>query len=617
MNNIASDAGMNDTMPLVVGNPSVEEHLQDKMFKFDDARTHLKRIIDDWHTEIEDTEVRRKERKVEIDVEGLRQKGDLQEDETIVPIRIIDQNITREQPPYINYLKNSRRISIFDCVSDPEQNTDLLEQAFTKVSTYTSWETPHFKCLDGSQAHGWDAVEVTYDQSKPGNYSIEHIGHDRLLFPRSAIDLQKCPRIIRCYDVTLTQLMKWIGAYGFSKEQVSNIKKARQETSKENETIRIYKLFFKKDDVVYVAWFSMENGCNDWLCNPSQFYCGIDEQVTVVNPLTPLAPQTVWQPKPVDLYPIFILPYREMEEQKIVDHKGRAFLDAYKQEALTALWSAFVNGMTRASNVYASPDQEDGTGSSLKELNDVKLSPGRILSRPMKFWAPPYPAPIVLTALQHAENENAQETNQVNFASMNREDSRKTAKEISSSEQQQNLLNSVQLTLFSTFIRQVYSFAWLIVQSQALQNKIQFLMVKQESMNQMGQPTTSWTNDIATISKVYSIRAAGDVDVIQREELIARMQQDFPLVMQTSLKDQFLMDYIKLKYPDRQEQYMRVLSNSGQMQQLTAMVQRLNTIVNGLLQDHPDALQNLDQQSRASLAQTMQEAEQLAPTAQQ
>ena len=237
----------NPISEVVSTNPQTENE-QDKMFSFTDAETHLRRIVDDWREEVNDTEQRRKLRKVEVDVEALRQKGELDEDETFIPVRMIDNNIIREQPPYINYLKNSRRLAIFECLDNPTLDNDLLEQAFTKVSTYTNWETPYFKCIDGAQAHGWDSVEVVFDSSKPGNFAIEHIGHDKLLFPRSAIDLQQSPRVIRCYDVTILQLQKFVTSYSFDVEQVNAIRRTRKETAKENETIRIYKLFFKKED---------------------------------------------------------------------------------------------------------------------------------------------------------------------------------------------------------------------------------------------------------------------------------------------------------------------------------------------------------------------------------
>ena len=612
--------------PLVVSDPQQEgnksEDEQDKMFIYNDAKVHLQRIVSDWDTEVQDTEVRRKMRKLEIDVEGLRQKNELDEDESFIPVRIVDTNIQRELPPYINYLKNSRRISVFECLEDPDQDVDLIEEGFTKVSTYTNWETPHFKCLDGSMSQGWDAVEVVFDEDKPGHFSIEQVGHDKLLFPRSAIDIQQCPRIIRSYDVTILQLQKFVESFGFDPEQVDLIRKTRKNTQKENETVRIYKLYFKSKGIVQVGWFCLTDGVTDWLKKPIQFYCGIDEQQMQMiqqNPLLPPEPVAQWVNRPMNLYPIFILPYRETEEPKIVDHKGRCYLDEAKQEAYTALWSIFVTKSTRANYTFASPSTEDGTGASLKELEDIKLTAGRVLNRPMQFWSPPAPDSTILRILQYADAANSEETNQVNFAAMNREDSRKTAKEIGAAQQQQSLLNSVQLTLFSTFIRQVYSFAWLIVQSQALQNKIKFLQIKNPMVQQLMQAGQQvppnvplYLNDIQTIAKQYTIRAAGDVDVIAKQEILGNMQQDWAVIANTPLANQFIVDYIKLKYPDKADTYGAILQQQDQVTQLKGMVGQLGTMLSGLLKDHPDDLHSLPQEQQQTLMQTIQQAQQVA-----
>lgn len=613
----------------------VKPEEQDKMFVWSTAEIHLKRLINNWNEELRDTEQRRKLRKVEINVEELRQKGILDEDETIIPVRTIDTNIQREQPPYINYLKNSRRLAIFRSLSKPKEDTELLELEFTRGMSYTSWETPHFKCLDGSQTHGWASVEITYDKSKPLNCGLEYIAHDKLIFPTKTIDLQQCPRIIRIYDVSMLQLRDWVDKYGFSDEQVSIILDKRKNTEKENDTIRIYKCYFKtiKQETqkmcVYVAWFAVTEGMSDWLKQPMEHSVGIKSQQQVpdfqINQQTGQTEQTMkmqWVDEELSDYPIMLLPYRETEEDEITAHKGRCFYDENKQESQTATLSGFVNGITRASNIYASPKQEDGSGVSLAEIKDVKLSGGRLLNKPIEFWHTDYPDPMVLKALQWFDTSNSAETNQVNYAAMNREDSRKTATEIEAAQGQQQLLNSVQLTLFSTFIRQVYSFAWLIVQSQALQGEIVFLIVEKQRpkvnpfmgqqpvidpQTQQPEMETYEENDFERIAQIYDVRAAGDVDVVEKQELITSMQQDFALVSGTALKDQFIADYLRLKYPEQGEKYVTILQQNSQMQTMQSLIARLGTVLNGALT--PEMLNNRPQQEQADLSSLMQEAQ--------
>lgn len=590
----------------------------DRLMDYKEAKIILKRTIDDWKYNLAKAVTNRKKRDVEVNVEQLRQSAKLDEDETLIPIRVIDTNIQREQPAYINYLKNSRRLCTFRSLDTPDLDTQNLELAFTQGMTYLNWETPHYKCLDGASTHGWDSVEVVYDENYPLNVGIEHIGFDMLFFPLSNKDLQQCPCVIRAYDITIPQLKSWVTKFGFVSEQVNTVIDKTKDTSKANETIRIYKRYCKWEGSVYVSWFELESSTSDWLKAPMPL------SLDIIDPQTK-------QQKPITQYPIYFLPYRETEKPRLIDHKGRVFLDENKQEAQTAILSGFVNKLTRSANIYAAKNSEDGTGSSLKQLANLKLVGGRILSAPVEFFSPPAPEPLTLTALEYFDEANSQETNQVNFAAMNRTDSRKTATEISASQQQQSLLNSVQLTLFSTFIRGVYSFAWQIVQSQAIQGKIKFLMIQQQKpvMNPMnaqqplpdpqnpGQPLTQtiWVNDIQTISQTFDIRAAGDVDVIQRQEKIQQMKQDWPVISQTPLANAFLAEMIRLEYPDTGDKWAAVLMQQSINQ--TNLIQSLAQMLGGVLKDNPQIAQKLPPQELQTITQVINEAQQQVQAGQQ
>lgn len=615
-----SDAGAPpDVQPLP--QDTVSDFIQEQTRQVNDfqyAQVYLRRLVADWRSEVDETEERRKTRDIQVNVRAMRNEGKLDDDETLIPDRVIDENITRELPPYVNYLKNSRRISIFTSLSNLGQNTQALELEYTRGMTYTSWETAHYKCLDGSATHGWDLVEVVYDTSKPFNVGIEHVGHDKLFFPRSSTDLQACAELDRAYDITAIQLQDFVERFGFDAKQVNLILAAIKNTKKENETIRIYKRFKKLNGVVMVSWYSLEHNVNDWLKKPTQHFVGIKKQ----------GQGGQWTDAPLTMYPVFFLPYRETEKPRLIDHKGRVFLDENKQEAQTAILSGFINGLTRASNIYASPAQDSGDGSSLKELEDVKLVGGRIMNKPMIFWSPPYPDPMVIKALQFLDTSNAQETNQVNFAVANREDSRKTAEEIKTSNTQQQMLNSVQLTLFSTHIRSVYAFSWLIVQSQALQTgpdgqpNIKFLQVQQQVPVQSpvdgqpvtdpstGQPMTNTvvTNDTATISQSYDVRAAGDVDVIQNDDTVAKMQSFWPIVQQTPIAMPFLAELIRRSFPDIGEKWAGTLEQAPNLQ---TMLQHMTSVLAALLKDNPAIEQAIPPDQRAPLAQMIQQAMQM------
>ncbi len=263
----------------------------------------------------------------------------------------------------------------------------------------------------------------------------------------------------------------------------------------------------------------------------------------------------------------------------------------------------------------------------MQEYDTKAIIPGRIFKKPLNFFHPDYPDPMVLKALQYFDIANSQEMGQVTFAANNRVDSRKTAKEISSSEQQQQLLNSVQLTLFSTHIRGQYNLVWLIVQSQAMQGLIKFCQIKTQKPvinpvtnqplpdpdTQQPQMQDVWENDFDTISQIYDIRAAGDVDVIQKQEKVQQMKQDWPVISTTVLKDTFLAELIRLEYPDTGEKWAKILETQGnQFSQMQQMIMGLSHIVIGIFKDNPQIMQTLSPDEQNSIKQLLTQSQQLA-----
>src|SRR6185369_17654921 len=132
-----------------------EEYLS--FFDFSQATTRIKALIKQWQPEIDATLTRRKMRKIDVDLTQLQKEGLLKQDETFIPIRVIDSTIRREQPSFVSFLTQSRRLAIFECVDDPTVDTSLVEGAFTKGMSYSGWQRPIYKCLDGAQTHGWDS----------------------------------------------------------------------------------------------------------------------------------------------------------------------------------------------------------------------------------------------------------------------------------------------------------------------------------------------------------------------------------------------------------------------------------------------------------------------------
>jgi hypothetical protein len=128
-----------------------------------------------------------------------------------------------------------------------------------------------------------------------------------------------------------------------------------------------------------------------------------------------------------------------------------------------------------------------------------------------------------------------------------------------------------------------------------------------DSQGSYQQEQSLFVNDMDMIVRQYDIRAAGDVDVIQKQELVQQMSQDWQVVQTTSLASQFLSDLMRLKYPQDGAIYADILKN-GNIQALGSLVQNLIKMPG--IAEHIKA----DPQLQQGLTQIEQEAQQALQT---
>lgn len=576
---------MSDT-PVVLDKKQDVNQSLDKTFLSPDyeyPKNRITQLVNSFDFEFKATDYRRRARNITVNVADLRTQGKIKPDETIIPIRLIDTNIKREEPAKLAYLKQSRRLAIFKAknVAKPV-NVQYLEEEFTRVCQYQGWEVDFIRAIDGSATHGWDSIEIIFDPKLPGGFCFDQIGHENLIFPLDSKSLEASEFVIRIRQVTVTQLRNFVKKYKFDETQVQFVIDSTQPVRQSNsisvqsvpteDSLReIYKVFFKQDGTVYVGWYAKE--ANNWLKLPEKLFLGKKKLVTnVVEKMVPMktgvtsfgapiienipqqVPETTWEIVYETSFPIKLLLYEENEQPQIKDRKGRVYKDDYKQEALLALWSSFINGCIRASNVHAAP-KNPATGGAPKQTN-VIIEHGKLWSEPIDFFNTPWPDPMILTAAQALDVQNTQETLQLSAAVSNRQDSRKTAQEIKQVQQEQSLVNGVQVTLLSVFLRDILTAVWQIVQSQALQELIVFC-----SQNVGGG---EFKNDLELIGEDYDIFAAGDVDVVQRAEKLQKQLQFLPIVGNTALGEEFLVDIIKSAFPDEANRYETILRNGFQ-----------------------------------------------------
>jgi methionine-rich copper-binding protein CopC len=528
--------------------------MSDRLFNYATASEKIRTLINNWTEARSDAEQRREARDLDVEVEELQRQGKLKSDETLIPIRVIDSNIKREKPAYLAFITQAKRVAIFKPVKDKTISVVELEKAFSEGMQYSGWEIPFFKVIDGGQLHGWDAIEVEYDETKPLNVGIDHVGNDNLLFPRKARKLESCERIARRYELSAYQLREFVKDYGFSLEQVDKIIGDCQD---EEKLFEIYKVYFKSDKLVYISWYSKDG--SDWIKPPEPLWLGrmTKEQVLstklveqpVIDTSTGLSTvtqvevpfnETVEKKVYESSYPIKLYTYDITEQPEVTKQKGRAFIDSPRQEAQTAIWSSFVNGVVRASNVYGSP-ATPGDNGSLKQI-ELKLEHGKFYNNPINFWHTDYPPIQVIDAANRLDVKNQEETGQTAYSVLTRKDTEKTATELNMAEKQSQLLSSVQVTLLATFVRDVYSYVWLLVQNYALNGQVQLGLVSPE-----------------VIGALYDLAAAGSVDVVERAEKMNQRMQMWATISNTPLATDFLVDILRETFPTDIHRYEEVL----------------------------------------------------------
>jgi hypothetical protein len=257
-------------------------------------------------------------------------------------------------------------------------------------------------------------------------------------------------------------------------------------------------------------------------------------------------------------YPYVIFPYLVSENDTISQLKGRVYLDQDTQEAATSLMSSFCTAHRRAAGMYFSKDTDDPNSDLMMQKNSY-FKQGCIIPAKVKQFQLTAPDADVMQAIQSVISSNQNETSQVNFAAQNRKDSRKTATEISAASASQQNLSTVQVVLFSSALRQVYKLMFDIFQSRIISGLVKDVTPELKAM----------------YGRVYQVKPAGDVDVIERQQLIQSMMTAWPVMQNTAAAPAFLSDMIMKMFPEQGSNYVQIIQQAAIMQQQQqAMVQQ-------------------------------------------
>lgn len=555
----------------------------------------LESKLKDLKSTIEDLSVKqrasRKLRYAEVDIEAEREAGRFQPDELWIPQHIIDTNIRREQSPYVQYVTQSPRAVILEDCLDPSVDLSLLERDLTKKIRFNGWQLGEFANIDCFQANGYGVMEVVHDPSTTGDVAHEAVQYGDFGFVMDTRDIQAIEMVARAYYFTKTRLVALKGdgdpenEDNWDGDQVDKVIAADPNDGdyaedsvevREKSLYKIFKVMFRVDGVVQVAWCKPEV-CDGWLRSPRPLYIGRrklnpipDGQSKIKAVIAKISGQKL--PKPptqaelaVQLiqkgqtptseeqyeteYPYFIFPYLISENDTISQLKGRVFLDQDVQEAVTSLLSSTCTQARRASGLYFSKDVSDPNDDLLLDKNIFFKSGSIINSKVSEMHLSP-PDPGIFSAIQMLVAGNQNETSQVNFAVQNRKDSRKTAEEIKVASSQAQILSTVQVVLYSLALKRKYSCMTSVIQSRVLAGLIE-------------------VNDavLPMYARKIIVKPSGDTDVIEKQQLIQSMTSAWSVVKDTAAGPVFLSDLLEKMFPDNAAKYIAAIQQASQQQQ--------------------------------------------------
>jgi hypothetical protein len=515
----------------------------------------------------------RKLRYAEVDIEVEREAGRIQPDELYVPQHIIDTNIRREQSSYVQFITQSPRAVILEDSDDPTVDLAPLEKDLTKKLRFDGWQLSMYANIDAFQANGYSVMEVVQDQSTPGDVAHEVVQLGDFAFVSDTRDLQAVEMTARQYYYTKTRLLELCDPSKYSdvedawnKEQVEKIVGKASDSAisdpgdstdtRDKSLYKVHKVMFRIKGVVHVGWCCIGT-TDDWARKPRPLYIGRRKVVEqpgikgivqkVVQTVTNQPPQSVEDYE--TNYPYFLYPYLISENDTISHLKGRVFLDQDVQEAVSSLLSSTVTQARRAAGMYFSKDVSDPNDDLLLQKN-IFFRSGCLINSKVQSFSLPAPDPSMFSAIQMLVSGNQNETSQVNFSTLNRKDSRKTAAELKLSNQQEQLLSSVQVVLFSIALRQQYTLQCEIVKSRVMAGLIKV----SPSLQQL-------------YARQWIVKPSGDTDVMEKNQLIQMMLQMWSIVAATPIALPFLSDLLEKMFPDNAPKYLQQLQQAQQQQQ--------------------------------------------------
>lgn len=507
---------------------------------------------------------RREFRRHHVNVAEERKSGTLLADETKIPDRTIETNIRRDKSPLVRLLTQPTTVLSFVDANQPGVDFAPLANYYTQLNRQTGWQIEWLYLIDALQLHGAAYMEVFFDPAHPLGSRVEYVRRDHLIYPLSSRSLDSNSCILRRYEITKEQFESFAATKHFDPVQAEKIRKHYENRS---EQIILHRVLMKLEGVMNCAWVANGDGIvDDWLMPPAPYDIGLRK--TQLQPVPPTLgnpnPEPIQTFVPVQLtsYPLFVFPLDLEEDEVILSTQGRVSLDLHTQEALTALLSSIANCAVRASGLYPAR-KKDPTGDTPRNQETFGLRHGHIVEGEFTFGKLEWPSAVAVSIAQFLRTHNASQAGGIDWASMNRTDTAKTATELTMAREESDSLKSMSTLLFAICMLQVELLRWSIWLSQVATEQ---------------KPAPSLPVPINIHSPTLIPCLSAEQQVIKRAEQQTKYIQYFPMAAGTPYQLPMLETMLMSAFPQEFPGWQQQVGVMNQMQQ------QVQTIL-GLLQN--------------------------------
>lgn len=517
--------------------------------------------------------------------------GGLAATDVVIPVHVIHKLMMRKFPDLYQFLVAPPRVAVFTTV-EPDIDPSPLEENFTKLHRYSGWKVPYDSTIDGSLLHGYAAVELQYSPTSAGNYEFENVAYGDLIFPKETRDIEDCDHVLVRKYLSHTRLDELKELPGANKEEIARIQHNTEHNK--NKIFEVYRGYAKKDGTIYVYWHHDQG--TDYLVAPAPLYCGevtLTQQPPSVSldPLTNL-PSLVPVPPTIDFvyettYPIHIFAPFRTEEGTIESSRGQAFWSRPAQKAISAIASGTVTRTVKASGLYAALDITNVPIGTQPHPLKEPIQRDTIYDAPVKFTSPPGPDDSAIRVMQYFDNVQADESGQTAYNVQNRQDARKTAEELSQAQTQQDLNKAPLIDRLAEFLLSTIRAGYRIAKSRALANVPDY-------------PISAQAKEL--LRYPYQIQPAGYADVVERQNLIQRMEKFFPMAQAAGIAPAYIARMFQLVFPT--EPFAKLAMQAPQLEQTITMLRTCYTLLQATTT--PDELNTLQQHDPQGFAQFQQ-----------